>query len=830
MGNTYALIPIGTFVILAYAVSFISSRLEILSVRNHRRIWNVLLLITFLVTGILGILLVLQVNYKLTLPAYDLIMQLHVDFGIGMFFISVFHFSWHLKYFAGMFKGKGKADEKEKTVITATATDNATKHYFTLFLLGFISISFQIVILREMVAVFNGNELVLGVVLFNWMLLTATGAYMGKNISQRFDPKSFLSRIILILSLLPILLTFLIYLLKNHIFIPGVEIGLWQVWWSSLVLLLPFCLISGMTFPIVVSNLSFSQDKNLTGKGYAVESFGSIIGGGIVSFVLVFFMDSFQILLTTFVITQLISIIISFKTVKSIFWISRTSIIILLVLLVYPFHIDNLAKQLLYINQELLYSKDTPHGNMLVTQQYGQVNFYQNHMLIANSNNVIENEEATHYGMLQHPSPENILMISGWFPDQVKEVLKYNPQHIDFVDLDKSILKFKRIMTFGIESGRVSFISQDPRVFVQRCQSMYDVVLINLPVPSTVQLNRFFTLEFYSTLKHAMKAGGVVSIAFTPSMNYLNEEIVAMNSSVYKALSAIFKNVQIIPGERDYYIASDAPLSLKVAEKADEEGFETEYVNSYYLDDQLIEQRSNAVKSTIDTANAVNRDFYPIVYGNQFRQWLAKSGINYKPVLIILLIIIAVFLFFLKPLYLGMFTSGFAAASYELIIIIAFQIVYGYLYLATGIIITLFMAGMTMGALMVSKRNFKKHKHAIVLLQAGIGFFGIVLPVIVKFTNQHPGLLSVQLLYYVLTLFASILVGGMFSLTSQFSKKSYLTTASNIYSIDLLGSALGALLASAFLIPALGVFPVSYLVGGMCLVGAGVGMLKMKNE
>jgi len=38
----------------------------------------------------------------------------------------------------------------------------------------------QIILLREFMFVFGGNELIIGVILANWMVLTGIGAFAGK--------------------------------------------------------------------------------------------------------------------------------------------------------------------------------------------------------------------------------------------------------------------------------------------------------------------------------------------------------------------------------------------------------------------------------------------------------------------------------------------------------------------------------------------------------------------------------------------------------------------------------------------------------------------------
>ena len=46
--------------------------------------------------------------------------------------------------------------------------------------LGISSIITQIILIREFLSVFYGNELILGIILANWLLLTGLGAYLGK--------------------------------------------------------------------------------------------------------------------------------------------------------------------------------------------------------------------------------------------------------------------------------------------------------------------------------------------------------------------------------------------------------------------------------------------------------------------------------------------------------------------------------------------------------------------------------------------------------------------------------------------------------------------------
>ena len=86
-----------------YLITFILVKSGRMKKSVHRKIWNVLLLITFLVSGLLGLLLVVQLNYDILMNQFKPFLTLHVDFGIAMAVISIFHVAWHLPYFKTIF-------------------------------------------------------------------------------------------------------------------------------------------------------------------------------------------------------------------------------------------------------------------------------------------------------------------------------------------------------------------------------------------------------------------------------------------------------------------------------------------------------------------------------------------------------------------------------------------------------------------------------------------------------------------------------------------------------------------------------------------------------
>jgi hypothetical protein len=98
----YMVSPIALGFFLIYAVSFALYKTKRIRIATHRKIWNVLLLATFLITGIFGLLLTIQLDYTLPFTIPINILFWHVEAGIVMTLISLFHMGWHFNYYRNL--------------------------------------------------------------------------------------------------------------------------------------------------------------------------------------------------------------------------------------------------------------------------------------------------------------------------------------------------------------------------------------------------------------------------------------------------------------------------------------------------------------------------------------------------------------------------------------------------------------------------------------------------------------------------------------------------------------------------------------------------------
>ena len=814
MSQAYPLIPIVIGLVLAYAVTRIFTCWGIFSLKGHRKFWNVALLTAFLVSGLIGLLAVVKLNYKLEIPQYDQLMKWHVAFGIALVVISFFHFGWHWRYY---FSRKAKKETAFAEQVIAPGLLSGWKNVgYLLFLLGALAMINQVVFIREFISVLAGNELVLGVVMASWLLLTGWGAFHGRS---RVCP-GFRSTqgvwMLTVLAFMPIVLIVLLYGMKYLLFPPGTVPGLGAVILGILLLLFPLCFLSGFLFTLFATFFSWKDEKNQIGRAYALESLGSLAGGLLFSLLLGRFLNSVQILMLS---SASVLAVAGFFTETA----SRRKVLlyllpgVLLVTFAFVFRPDTRIKQLLFPNQKMVQDKSTAYGNLVVTTQAGQYNFYEDQTLHFYSDNLALSEEAVHFAMLQHPRPRRVLLISGGISGMIRELEKYAPEKVTYLETNPAIFDaWKSLAGYDTARVKVEFIRSDIRVFLRKNRAVYDVAIINLPPPSTLGFNRFYTDEFFRMVRLTVGRDGVVCTGLPSTVNYAGEYALRMQASLWKTLGLHFENRLLLPGERNYFLASAKPLSPEITKRVAQRNIHNEYVNAYYLDDELLAARGQELVAQFDEGEQVNRDFYPYLFLLQTGHWLSRFRLSYYG----LVFVPTVFFFFLfarlKPVSMGLYTAGFSSASLEISLMLAYQAFFGSIYLATAFFFTFFMGGLALGSLQKRKPLRWPRIRVFAGVQFLLAVFSLLVPVFVFLIDRISGSgLPAQLLFFVLVFVLAFGIGYEFFLASGLQSPHYSVASGLNYSTDLAGSAFGAFLSAMVLLPVLGLVYSCLVVAGL---------------
>ncbi|MFO7933383.1 MAG: fused MFS/spermidine synthase [Bacteroidales bacterium] len=807
----YHVISIGLLLVFFYLLSLLGVRLKVLTLADHRKFWNTLLLIFFFSAALLGLFLALRVNYRWDIPWIDRALQWHVDLGIGLAFVAFFHFLWNFGFYRHLFRRKKHVSLHHEFVPHLVLGSRQVIMLFIL--LGFISMIAQLVLLREFIKTFHGNELIIGIFLAIWMILTSLGARAGSVYGARIY-KGTLFRLVLFLSLVPLIIYLMLIMITRVLFLPGYEQGMFTSSCYIIFLLILFTLISGFLFSYFSRSIAHQQ---VSAGFYMLESLGSLAGGVVFGLILIFLFDNVQVLTFLFLFT-VIMIITIFGYPSGI--LKRVALVISGILIFGSMLIprfQHAVEGLRYRGEKLIDSRDTPYGNLSFTTREGQVTGYLDRFPVLQSYDLARAEETVHYPALQHPDPDSFLMIGGGLSGNAPEVNKYDPEVFDYCDINPWIYQLGRKHLPPERTGSFKFINMDGRSWLlHEGSDRYDVIIADVGDPLTLGWNRYYTLEFFQLVKSHLSPGGVYGMQLSAGGSYVNVEGSEILSSCYQTLQKVFSHVTVVPGYATYFLASEDSLSLDFPALLKDRSISTTYVHPDYMDpvhlafdrDQLLE-RFHAQEETI------NRDLWPRLFFMSISGWISRTGGTLGIAAIISILVFIVLLFSYPPLKAGMYMAGFTGAGIQIILIMVNQALYGFAYLVAPIMITLFMAGLVAGTAswksiwhQASTSNYTGLLWILAILAA-------VAVVLLRMDQLFANRILGQLLLGVMNFLPGVMVGSIYGISLALSDREGFSGIGKVYSADLAGAALGTFIPPIFILPLLGVSNTFILFFGM---------------
>lgn len=808
----YHVISTGIAATVLYLISYFFYRNGFYSQQDHRKLWNLILAIAFFLTGIAGIFLALQSNYKWNIPFIKTVLKWHVECGIGLAFAGIFHFFWHISYFRNLFSKSGSGKEEiSNDPIQKTSRQNTINLLF----IGFVSSSVQLLLMREMMNIAGGYELITGTFLGSWLIGSAIGAAMARK-SQINN----IGKINLVFALTP-LLSLLLMIILNRLFLNTGETPSFLLSIIfTLIVLLPFCFISGFAF---IRILSFAGSSNnfSSGKSFSIETTGGIAAGIAISVLASGLLNTYQLLLLIILIflTYVLNSFYLLKRKMKILSGIAAGITGLIILFSNP---DILFRQLLLHGTKVKSSEDTSYGNITTAEYGGEKSIYYNQRLLAWQNNEIEREENIHYAMLQHDKPEKVLIISGDIRSHLPEIFKYPVNKVYYVERDPALLRTES-SALDYQNDRLTIESNDAYRFIKKTKENFDVIILLLPPSSTLMLNRYYTTEFFSEIKKKLDGKGVFMCSPGTGENYYNKESTILYSSVFNSLASVFRNVIPIVGNKLYYIASDGELSSSICSLSEKRGINNIYVSRDFLSDDMLNRKSAEVISIIDRGIRQNSIEFPVACFH-FQSYNLSKNLNERiPSIMLMILIFVMPVFTIRTKNLIMYSSAAALAGFEIIMLLTLQSVIGNMYQLTGLIIAGLMTGLAVGAgtnlPFLKVVSFKINAIFLVLFYL---LTGLIFNNILKTENYF----LIICLILILTFIPALFTGQLFRKLTE--RNELYSGPSAVYSADMAGSALGFIIISGLAIPALGVRITIFLLSALIFAALLFGTIRNK--
>lgn len=729
------------------------------------------------------------------------------------------------------------AMENTRTVVSRTDTPgpgvplSVGRNRLVLFLavcaLGVSAFLTQITLMRELLSVFAGNELVLGIVLGNWLLLTGIGSYLGKTSARLRDGVGVLIAAQLLIAILPIVQVFLLRTLRYVVFLRGADVGVTETVAACFVLLAPYCLIAGFLLTLSSLVLAASRDSSSIGQVYFLDNIGDITGGLLFSLVLIHVCHHFQILYASALANLLMAVVAAWSFGRRRLLAAGLGVSVILAAAMFLGDLDRLSMRALFPGQEVVFQDNSPYGSLAVTRSAGQYTFVENGVALFSTGNVEQVEETVHYAMAQRPQARRVLLIGGGVCGTAKEILKYPVQAVDYVELDPLIVRVARQFLPGVLADpRIEVVPTDGRLFVRQSPHRYDVVIVDVPDPDNSQINRFYTREFFAHVAARMTDGGVLCISLGRYENYLSRELADLIAVTHQTLRGQFRNVLMLPAGKIYFLASDGPLTLAIAERLEQQGIRTQLVGRHYLDGVLTPDRLAALRRAVTSEAPRNTDFNPILVYYDLRYWMSQFKVRFGVFEGALGLMLVVCLLRARPVSFAIFTTGLAASAMEVVLLVGFQVLYGCVYYQVGWIVTMFMIGLGIGSFTMNRWLPRRSRKDLVWLQLAVTVYAVGLPWVLmalgRIQSVPAQLVASQVAVPLLALGLAVLVGLEFPLAGKVDFRTVSDTAARLYTADYLGAALGALLVSTFLIPVIGVVAVCLLAAGLNVLSGGI--------
>ncbi|HPW18059.1 MAG TPA: hypothetical protein PLP83_06725 [Candidatus Aminicenantes bacterium] len=685
------------------------------------------------------------------------------------------------------------------------------------FLLGFMASSFQIYLIREFAAAFTGNELTFGFVLGSWLLWGGIGSLVRPRPRPDGGPARLAglygAAVILFCGGL-VLLRFSDKVLRVS---PAETTGLLPALGFALVLAL------FTSFPL---GHAFVLNAGLLGgdvpRVYLMESAGAAAAALAVHFLLIPRLSNWPGAAAVGGGAALAALVF-LRPGRA-----RPLLVAALAAAAGLAAADRPALRAAWKPLDLVDAADTPYGKLAVVRNAEQATLYDNGLPVFTRPAVGAAEDAVHFAMLQRDAIGRVLLIGGTASGCVEEVLKYPGVRVDCVELDPEVVVLARKhlpagALAALDDPRVRVVLNDGRTFLERTPGRYDAVLLSLPGPATIQVNRYYTREFFAAVRRKLEPGGVFSFVLPGAENYVSGTLARLLASVVRTLAGVFDlRYEVIPGSTIVVLASDGPLDIDpgfLSARIERLGLATAFVSPAMLPFRLAPERVSRLAGALSAAGAevkINRDLVPVSCFLQSILWASQFGGPGSRLLraasrtsalwlldlplagaALALVLLARSLKrsssrFLVPVA----AMGFTTIVVEVAVLIAFQANFGYVYGKVPLLLGAFMAGLVFGAAL-GRRRKRPGRADLPFVQAGF-----VLLLLAAY-GALPGAGGEAAPFLLLAGFG-LLGGFLFIAANRF----FLRETPHLglgYGVDLIASFAGAALTSALLIPLFGV-------------------------
>ena len=727
---------------------------------------------------------------------------------------------------------------------------------------GLTSTIAQVVLLRELLVLFHGNEMSTALALAGWLLWTSLGSGLVGWRSGRATPSE--STIALLLTLLAVALPALVLVVRGARALFAVPAGELAPVGKMLLLCLSVPALFG-TAAGALFGLCWAWRRAGGAAGsrlrplaiYLGEAVGAAAGGIAFYFLPLHLAPALPVAAGVALLPLGMSAWILWRRRRvgrvlgvGLLWLLGA--IAVVAVLTAGQRLERLSRGWQW-GEEPALARDTPFHNIVILRQPEQVTVFTNGLWLFTRPDPASVEPAVHTALLQHPGPRRVLLLGGGLAGQLEEVLKHpTVEAIDYVEQDPELIRYGlRYLSprahGALRDRRVRTHHRDAATFLRGGAGRYDVILMSTGDPINAQMNRFFTVEMFRRVEAHLRSGGILAFSVPGGGDMIGPAHARLLSSMERTLTEAFARVVVLPGERARFFAAREAAALVLdpevlAERIRVRRLDLAHLRRDTLEDLMSPLRLEYTRALLGEVGPgpVNRELSPICYLHALELWAAqwhprlgrflRAAVSIRAAALGAglagLGALTVLFFWLgrrryrAAVAASVLVQGGVGMVIQVVLILTFQILLGFAYLQLALIIALFMAGLAAGTLWVAAARDHRRRdwetagaiRWLTRLQAGVTAYPLLLLAFFSPVGEvvRQGLTPVATswLFSAASLFAGVLGGAHFALAALASAAAggRLERAGGLlYAADLAGAAVGALAAGLILLPLYGV-------------------------
>lgn len=753
-----------------------------------------------------------------------------------------------------------------------------------MFLVGVASLLAQMVLARELFVAAQGHEMAVALVLSGWLACVGLGAWGGRKVGARMTVRraGFWAAGLLLgmAAALPLQLWVARALRGLWGATPGEYLSAGQIVTGTWLVLAPFCMLLGGLFP-VACHAGSARDSRVITRVYFVESLGSLVGSLLFVFVLVGVFIPWRSLALAAALCVAAAACMAagpcsvrqrgvLFALAAVCWLP-----VLSPRLLTPLERSSMARRWQDAGvlphhktdggmppARLVAWRDTPYQHLTLVEMAGLYVIYGNGEVLFSFPDVAADELLVRFVMTQHERPRRVLLLGGNPLGLLPPLLAYPLDQVVYVSSDPGLAGLLEEVAgpwydkiAGAERMRIEI--NDGPLFVRQTQEQFDVVLVLSGAPTTITMNRYYTVEFYRRLQRRLRPGGIVFTRIGASER-LEREAAQLAASVHAALRAVFPVVRTTAGEPTQFVAglADAAITFdrealyrRAAEGPPALFFRPEY---FLVADELEPRKVAEVERRLAASGAdINRGARPIASHYALLMWsrytapaigrLARKASSVSLVLFAITVAVLAALmmgigsalkrtgwwtknvsrvWMRSMLGLAMAATGWGALTLEVALMYVFQNEFGHLYARMGLLVALFMLGAASGA-MAGGRLAVRPASDVWRAAALAGLGGAALALLMALGVEHLEEAVDREAHWLGSIMGGLMIaigaqaGFQFAAVSRLyrlTQADFARTGGVVDAADHLGSMLGAMTGGALLIPALGVTDACRLV------------------